>query len=438
MPTLRDGTVTTSEVWKRFRVDNRPTYLQDQLGRLADYVRRQDSDAWRWVLRDIDFRAEPGESWALVGENGAGKSTLLKILTRVMYPTAGSVAITGRVGSLIEIGAGLAPLLTGRENIFLTGTLMGLKRKEIARRFDEIVEFAGLESAVDRQVKHYSSGMQMRLGFGVAAHLEPDVLLVDEALAVGDASFQQRCLERMQHVLSRGTTLVFVSHDLAAVEATCTNAMWLDDGAVRSAGRVRDVLSEYRRTADGAGPLHTVGGPLRVTDLAIGSPNDDGVRTGRPLEVNVLVDSDEEYEAWIYFGITEGAATPIFLVNPGHEMTIKPGGTRISCTIASLPVPLGRYYLWAAAYRNSSGGQELLGWQRLAHFDVHGPALEGTPGAIMRLSPVFVDSEWRVLAAPPHPTEQAPQPPSDRHFGEPESPEDAVMAQRRALSQAAP
>jgi hypothetical protein len=198
------------------------------------------------------------------------------------------------------------------------------------------------------------------------------------------------------------------------------------------------VLAEYRRTADGAGPLHTADGPLRVSDVAIGSPNSDGIRTGRPLDVNVLVDSNEEYQAWIYFGITEGAATPIFLVNPGHEMVIKPGGTRISCTIASLPVPLGRYYLWAAAYRNSSDGQELLGWQRLAHFDVHGPALEGTPGAIMRLSPVFVDSEWRIAADPPRPAEQAPQPPSSRYFDKPESPEGPVVAQRRMLSQAAP
>ncbi len=386
----------TSEVWKRFRVDSRPTYLQDQLGRLADYVRGKEGDAWRWVLRDIEFRAEPGESWGLVGANGAGKSTLLKILTRVMYPTAGRVAITGRVGSLIEIGAGLAPLLTGRENIFLTGTLMGLKRKEVARRFDEIVEFAGLESAVDRQVKHYSSGMQMRLGFGVAAHLEPDVLLVDEALAVGDASFQQRCLERMQHVLSRGTTLVFVSHDLAAVEATCTNAVWLDDGTVRSAGHVRDVLSEYRRSVEGIGPQHAVDGPLRVRDVQIGSPSDDGIRTSGPLEVDLLLESSEEYQTWIYLGISEGAATPIFMVNPGHEMVIQPGRTRVSTTLASLPIPLGRYYLWAAAYRNSMNGQELLGWQRLAYFDVHGPALDATPGAIVRLSPVFVDSEWRV------------------------------------------
>ena len=165
-----------------------------------------------------------------MGANGAGKSTLLKLMARVMYQTAGQVDIAGRVGALIDIRAGMAPLLTGRENIYFTGTLMGLKRKEIARRFDEIVEFAGLESAVDRQVKHYSWGMQMRLGFGVAAYLEPDVLLVDEVLAVGDATFQQRCLERMRYVLNQGTTLVFVSHDLPAIEATCTNAMWLDEG----------------------------------------------------------------------------------------------------------------------------------------------------------------------------------------------------------------
>ena len=174
---LRDGTIATSEAWKRFRVDSRPTYLQDQVGQVVDRIRGTSDTGWRWVLRDIDFEAAPGEAWGLVGANGAGKSTLLKILTRVMYPTAGRIDVVGRVGAMIEVRAGLTPLLTGRENIYLTGILMGLKRKQIALRFDDIVEFAGLESAIDRQVKYYSSGMQIRLGFGVAAYLEPDVLL---------------------------------------------------------------------------------------------------------------------------------------------------------------------------------------------------------------------------------------------------------------------
>jgi ABC-type polysaccharide/polyol phosphate transport system ATPase subunit len=393
---LREGTIATAEVWKRFRVDQRPTYLHDQIGRLTDRMRGHRSAGWRWALRSIDFRADPGESWGLVGANGAGKSTFLKILTRVMYPTAGSISVAGRVGALIEVRAGIAPLLTGRENIYFTGTLMGLKRRDIALRFDDIVEFAGLESAVDRQVKFYSSGMQMRLGFGVAAYLEPDVLLVDEVLAVGDAAFQQRCLERMRQVLNQGTTLVFVSHDLAAVEATCANAVWLADGAVQSAGPVRDVLGEYRRSVEGIAVERARDGVLRLRELTVGSEDGAGVRTGETLDVDFTLESDEELRAWVYLGVSEGAATPIFLLNPGQEASIRPGRTRVSCSILNVPLPRGRYYLWGAAYRGWTNGQELLAWQPLAQFDVYGPELDAAPRAIVRLSPVHVDSRWQI------------------------------------------
>jgi ABC-type polysaccharide/polyol phosphate transport system ATPase subunit len=395
---LHSGTVTATDVWKRFRVDGRTTYLQDQLGRAADYLRRKDSCTWRWVLRDVEFQAEPGESWALVGANGAGKSTLLKLLARVMYQTAGRVDIAGRVGALIDIRAGMAPLLTGRENIYFTGTLMGLKRKEIARRFDEIVEFAGLESAVDRQVKHYSLGMQMRLGFGVAAYLEPDVLLVDEVLAVGDATFQQRCLERMRYVLNQGTTLVLVSHDLAAIEATCTNAMWLGDGSVCAVGRTRDVLSAYRGSVEAMAVNHSTADALQVHDPKVGTATGAGAQTGYPLHMSFTLESDDECPAFIYLGVSEGAATPVFLLNPGREVPLVPGGNRVSCTVPSVPLPRGRYYLWAAAYRNSPDGQELLAWQPVTSFEVFGPELDPGPRAIVRLSPVYVDSQWQISA----------------------------------------
>jgi len=393
---LREGTIAATEVWKRFRVDSRPTYLHDQIGRVTDRMRGNAQPGWRWALRDIQFQANPGESWGLVGANGAGKSTFLKILTRVMYPTAGRVSVAGRVGALIEVRAGIAPLLTGRENIYFTGTLMGLKRSEITRRFDDIVEFAGLESAVDRQVKFYSSGMQMRLGFGVAAYLEPNVLLVDEVLAVGDASFQQRCLERMRQVLSQGTTLVFVSHDLAAVEATCANAAWLVDGGIQSAGPVREVLGEYRRSVEGIAVERARDGILRLRDLELGSDDAAGVRTGETLGIDFTLESDEELRAWIYLGVSEGAATPIFLVNPGQEASINPGRTRVSCAIENIPLPRGRYYLWGSAHRNWTNGQELLAWQPLAQFDVYGPELDAAPRAIVRLSPVHVESRWSI------------------------------------------
>jgi ABC-type polysaccharide/polyol phosphate transport system ATPase subunit len=400
LPTSPDGTIDATEIWKRFRVDYRPSYLQDQVGRIADLVRGRRRSSWRWALSDIDLRAEPGDSLALVGPNGSGKSTLLKILTRVMYPTAGRVAVAGRVGALIEVRAGISPQLTGRENIYLTGSLMGLKRSEVRRRFDDIVEFAELQEAVDRQVKFYSTGMQMRLGFGVAAFLEPDVLLVDEVLAVGDASFQQRCLERMRYVLSQGTTLLFVSHDLAAVEATCKRGMWLHEGTVRSAGPLRKVLEDYRQSVETAAKsLAPVAGLLSVRHAKAVSPTGAVVGTGGPVEIELELESEHSYRAWIYIGISEGPATPAFLLNPGRDTMIEPGMTTVRCLIPRLPLTRGRYYVWACVFRGWTTGAELLGWQPVAEFEVHGPELDEAPTGIVRLAPLYVEAEWEVEAS---------------------------------------
>jgi ABC-type polysaccharide/polyol phosphate transport system ATPase subunit len=394
---LRDGTIVGDELWKRFRLDARPTYLQDRIAAIRDRLRRQEGERWRWVLSDIDLRVDPGESWALVGANGAGKSTLLKIICRVMYPTAGRLQIAGRVGALIEVRAGIMPLLTGRENIYLSGSIMGLRRRDVARRFDEIVAFAELEGAIDRQVKYYSSGMQMRLGFGVAAHLEPDILLVDEVLAVGDAVFQQRCLDRIRTVLSEGTTLLFVSHDLAAVEATCSNGVWLHNGQIQTRGPIRDVLAAYRGAVEGdAKSRKGVEGLINVSEVGAVSPDGELPKTGGQLDITLTLTSDDCYRAWIYLGVTEGAATPIFLVNPGREAIIGPGETRVKCSIESLPLAKGRYYLWGGIYRYITAGDELVVWQPLTEFDLYGPQLDEAPRAVVRLSPVHVDSDWAI------------------------------------------
>jgi ABC-type polysaccharide/polyol phosphate transport system ATPase subunit len=397
LPTLPKGTVETAEIWKRFRNDDRPSYLQDRISSVGDRLKGRSRPSWRWALSDINLRAAPGESWALVGANGAGKSTLLKILSRVMYPTAGRIDVVGRVGALIEVRAGISPLLTGRENIYLTGSIMGLKRKEVTRRFDEIVAFAELEGAVDRQVKYYSSGMQMRLGFGVAAHLEPEILLVDEVLAVGDASFQQRCLERIRQVLNEGTTLLFVSHDLAAVEATCAKGVWLHNGTVQARGPIRDVLGQYRAAVEGeAESRQLIEGLLKVRRVEAGAPDGGLPKTGGPLEIEMAIESRENYRAWLYLGISEGAATPIFLINPGHDIAFAPGETRVHCSIPSLPLPRGRYYIWGAVYKGWTQGEELIGWQPLIHTDVYGPELDAAPRAVVRLAPVHVDSHWEI------------------------------------------
>ncbi|MGB0109822.1 MAG: ABC transporter ATP-binding protein [Terriglobales bacterium] len=206
-----------------------------------------------WALNDVSFEIKRGEVVGIIGRNGAGKSTLLKILSRITDPTHGHADIWGRVGSLLEVGTGFHPELTGRDNIFLNGAILGMNRAEIARKFDEIVAFAELEKFIDTPVKRYSSGMYMRLAFAVAAHLELEILLVDEVLAVGDASFQKKCLGKMGQVSREGRTILFVSHNMAAVKALCRKAILMRDGAVAASGMVADVADDYLLdTASGA------------------------------------------------------------------------------------------------------------------------------------------------------------------------------------------
>ena len=198
-----------------------------------------------WALRDVGFRIGHGEVVGIIGRNGAGKSTLLKILARITDPTTGSVELRGRVGSLLEVGTGFHPELTGRENIFLNGAILGMRRIEIDRKFDEIVAFAGVERFVDTPVKHYSSGMYLRLAFSVAAHLDPEVLLVDEVLAVGDAAFQRKCLDKMEDVSRHGRTVLFVSHNMPAVTRLCPRTIMLENGAVALDGPSHQVVGRY-------------------------------------------------------------------------------------------------------------------------------------------------------------------------------------------------
>jgi len=200
-----------------------------------------------WALRDVDLEIDEGDVVGIVGRNGAGKTTFLKTVARIVRPTTGLVRVRGRVGALLEVGTGFHPELTGRENVFLNGVVLGMSRRDIRRRFDDIVEFACVERFLDTPVKRYSSGMYLRLAFAVAAHIEPHVLIVDEVLAVGDAEFRQRCLGRMSEFGREGRTVLFVSHDTGVVGQLCRRAIWLDDGRVRSSGDAQSVLEEYLR-----------------------------------------------------------------------------------------------------------------------------------------------------------------------------------------------
>ncbi len=239
-----------SRVWKRYRIGSKHDSLRDAIPSLFKRWSGRNGHAIRedefWALQDVSFEVHKGETLGIIGPNGAGKSTVLKLLSRISQQTKGDIRVNGRLAALIEVGAGFHQDLTGRENIYLNGTILGLRHREIDRLFDSIVEFSELEKFLDLPVKRYSSGMVVRLGFAVAAHVDPEVLLIDEVLAVGDLSFQQKCMQRITELKDRGVTMIFISHNLDAVQRICDRALLLDKGRAVQAGEPAEVVTAYR------------------------------------------------------------------------------------------------------------------------------------------------------------------------------------------------
>ena len=253
-----------------------------------------------WAIHDVSFEVPHGETLGIIGRNGAGKSTILKLLSRITTPTSGTITLAGRVAALIEVGSGFHPELTGRENVFLSGAILGMRRREISAKLDRIVEFSGVGSFIDVPVKWYSSGMYVRLGFAIAAHLEADILLVDEVLAVGDAAFQIQCYERIGELRRQGTTMLFISHDLASIDRLCDRVLLMDAGAIAATGSPRDVIRLYERLIDESSPgrladaAHVAtAGAARIADVTFRDDNGGevaGTSTGGPLCARVDID----------------------------------------------------------------------------------------------------------------------------------------------------
>ena len=303
--------IQVSGLGKKYRLTHvqREPYgsLRDLIGRSLRNALRSRHDAARpsrseeefWALRDLDFCVSPGERVGIIGRNGAGKSTLLKLLSRITSPSAGRITLQGRVASLLEVGTGFHPELTGRENIYLNGSILGMSRAEIGRKFDEIVAFADIERFLDTPVKRYSSGMYMRLAFSVAAHLEPDILIIDEVLAVGDAEFQRRCLGKMEDVGRQGRTILFVSHNMGAISSLCTRALLLERGTVRFDGSTKEAIDAYSDRPGDYAPLaerhdRTGTGIARLVDLQLTDEKGEqanAVRGGAPVSFMVEVEA---------------------------------------------------------------------------------------------------------------------------------------------------
>jgi len=250
LPTMNNSVLEVQGLFKKFRRGELYDSLRDLVPaltrRLVRRERTQELDQREfWALQDISFSVQRGEAFGIIGGNGAGKSTILKLLTGIMRPTKGSIRVTGRLSALIEVSAGFHPDFTGRENIYLNGAILGMTRKEIRRRFDDIVAFSGLEEFIDTPIKRYSSGMYARLGFSVAAHVDSDILLVDEVLSVGDYLFQRKCIERMHSVITSGATVIFVSHNLREVAKLCKHSLLLERGKVQMIGLTAEVIKAY-------------------------------------------------------------------------------------------------------------------------------------------------------------------------------------------------
>lgn len=407
---------------KRYRIGQREPYktLRDVLaGPLTAPLqwvrgRRSSNRPEVWALKDVSFEVRPGEVLGIIGANGTGKTTLLKILSRITEPTEGSAEVRGRVGSLLEVGTGFHPELTGRENVYLNGAILGMKQAEIRRKFDEIVAFSGVERFIDTPVKHYSSGMYVRLAFSVAAYFDPEILLIDEVLAVGDAGFQERCLGRMSEVVRGGRTILFVSHNMTAVRKLCSRVVWLHEGRIRFDGEADgaiqayllqlrgDVKSNETPLADrtdrlGSGKIRAVSFEARAADREGMTPTVGG-------EAEFIVgyrapDGQPIVRLQVVIGVSDMEGTNIFgcgtrATSLGYFWNAPPAG-RVICRVKHLPLLPGDYAV-RIMLKDEGGMTDVV--ERAASFKVIDVGESGMQVEHLRGSGnIFVPHTWEWL-----------------------------------------
>ncbi|MDA8105742.1 MAG: ABC transporter ATP-binding protein [Nitrospiraceae bacterium] len=363
-----------------------------------------------WALKDVSFQVEKGEVVGFIGRNGAGKSTLLKILSRITEPTSGYAEIHGRVGSLLEVGTGFHPELTGRENVYLNGAILGMKRIEIERKFEAIVSFAEVEKFVDTPVKHYSSGMYLRLAFAVAAHLEPEILLVDEVLAVGDMAFQQKCLGKMRDVAVEGRTVLFVSHNMSAIQSLCSRAIFLKDGKITFQGSTEQAVKYYCASVQKLyeQPIYlredrSGGEQFRFTSVQFLNPRDmtpvNVFVSGQPAIIRIgYINRAKNKLEDVGIGITFSTMTNTHLFGcksrvVGTSLDIPPGEGYTDCLISKWPLKAGRYVYNLFAEKNNISIDWLsnAGACDVEAGDYYGSGILPAP----HLPGVLVDYAWR-------------------------------------------
>jgi ABC-type polysaccharide/polyol phosphate transport system ATPase subunit len=401
--------VVFDRVSKRYRI-SRPD--EGPASWIARALRRRGTTDF-WAVRDISFEVGRSETLGIIGHNGAGKSTLLKLLSRITPPTAGEIRVLGRLAALIEVGSGFHPELSGRENIFLSGSVLGMRRREIAAKLDHIIDFSGVSAFIDTPVKWYSSGMYVRLGFAIAAHVDADVLLVDEVLAVGDAEFQAKCLCRIDELRRQGTTMVFISHDLTTVERVCDRALLLQRGQVVAAGAPPDVTAEYhRRVAAGIAddpsrpqPAPPPGG-IELTGLEFGGQSGAVFRTGEPLTTRLRYRAFEPlddlvFEITYYSPDGQVIVAQCSTAASGPRLDVPAGAGAVEFAHPTLNLQPGAYYV-GAVVKHRGLAHNLHWWDGGTMLYVEGSSRQ--PGLL------FMPHEWRLTPGMPQHTGPSARP----------------------------
>lgn len=365
---MSDIVIQARGISKKYEIGTKKSgSFRDTFSHLFSKKQKAGSESLFWALKDVSFDVKKGEAVGIIGRNGAGKSTMLKILSRITEPSEGRIEINGRVASLLEVGTGFHAELTGRENIYLNGTILGMTREEVKRKFDEIVEFSGIEKFIDTPVKRYSSGMYVRLAFSVAAHLEPEILVIDEVLAVGDLEFQKKCLGKMEDVSKTGRTVLFVSHDMAAVNSLCSSCILLHHGQVKNIGPTHEIIEQYQELATsnssstGALPNNRQGdGSIRVTGIEFIS--EQGYKSnyfniGEDLKIALKyackqVCTNVVFRIQFYSLQTNHL---LFTCNNYHSFKPYPqldNNGVVECVIPKLPLNKGDYYISVTCLNN--------------------------------------------------------------------------------------
>ncbi len=399
----KDIIIEIENLSKKFKIGKNAGDLRHSFSNMFSFSREKPIEIW--ALKDISFKVEQGEVFGIIGPNGSGKSTILKILSKITYPTSGKAILKGRVSSLLEVGTGFHPELTGRENVYLNGSILGMKRSEIKRKFDEIVDFSGVERFIDTPVKHYSSGMYVRLAFSVAAHLDPEILLVDEVLSVGDMAFRQKSIGKMHEVANSGRTVLFVSHNLNAVKSLCKKGIYLESGGIKALGDIKKVIENYENSvlnyenldATNTKIVNEIIETKEIVIIESQGNKSSLICSGDNINIAMnLLSKIELKDIRIRLEFKDKKNNVLFVCNnflTGKTINLNKGENILICKISKLPLNTGIYYIDLIMVKNR---QTIYSGYNIIKFEVTSGNFYKTGNLPSETRQFLIEHSWKI------------------------------------------